>query len=53
VTLWWGEDDTVCVPAIGRDFEQTLPNATLRVVPGTHQLIFSRWRDILADAAER
>jgi pimeloyl-ACP methyl ester carboxylesterase len=49
VTLWWGERDTVCPPPIGRDFEQRLPNATLRVVEGTHQLLFSRWREILED----
>lgn len=51
VTLWWGEADTVCVPSIGREYERSLPNATLRLEPGTHQLLFSRWRDILADAA--
>jgi pimeloyl-ACP methyl ester carboxylesterase len=51
VTLWWGEDDTVCIPAIGRDFERLLPNATLRLEAGTHQILFSRWRDILEDAA--
>ncbi len=51
VTLWWGEDDTVCVPSIGRDYKRSLPDATLRLEPGTHQILFSRWRDILADAA--
>jgi pimeloyl-ACP methyl ester carboxylesterase len=51
VTLWWGERDTVCPPPIGRDFEQRLPNATLRLVEGTHQLLFSRWRDILEDVS--
>jgi pimeloyl-ACP methyl ester carboxylesterase len=51
VTLWWGERDTVCPPPIGRDFEQRLPNATLRLVDGTHQLLFSRWRDILEDVS--
>jgi pimeloyl-ACP methyl ester carboxylesterase len=53
VTLWWGERDTVCPPPIGRDFEQRLPNATLRLVDGTHQLLFSRWRDILEDVSGR
>jgi pimeloyl-ACP methyl ester carboxylesterase len=52
VSLWWGEDDRVCPPSIGRDYERALPNATLRIVPGTHQLLFSRWRDILADAVQ-
>ena len=51
VTLWWGDADTVCAPAIGRDYERALPNATLRVEPGTHQILFTRWRDILEDVA--
>jgi len=49
VTLWWGDADTVCPPSIGHEYARALPNATLRVVPGTHQLLFARWRDILAD----
>jgi pimeloyl-ACP methyl ester carboxylesterase len=48
VTLWWGERDTVCPPSIGRDYARRLPNATLQLVDGTHQLLFSRWREILA-----
>jgi pimeloyl-ACP methyl ester carboxylesterase len=51
VTLWWGDRDTVCPPSIGHDYERVLANAELRVVEGTHQLLFQRWRDILADAA--
>ena len=51
VTLWWGERDHVCPPSIARDFERRLPNAELRLVDDTHQLLFSRWREILADAA--
>jgi pimeloyl-ACP methyl ester carboxylesterase len=51
VSLWWGEDDRVCPPSIGRTYERELPNASLRIVPGTHQLLFSAWREILADAA--
>jgi pimeloyl-ACP methyl ester carboxylesterase len=50
VTLWWGDGDAVCPVAIAEDYANVLPNSTLRVVPGTHQLLFSRWRDILADA---
>jgi pimeloyl-ACP methyl ester carboxylesterase len=49
VTLWWGDRDVVCPPAIAADYAAVLTNATLRVVPGTHQLLFSRWRDILTD----
>ena len=51
VTLWWGLSDHVCPPSIAYDYARTLPDATLRLVEGTHQLLFSRWRDILADAA--
>jgi pimeloyl-ACP methyl ester carboxylesterase len=51
VTLWWGESDRVCPPSIARDYERELPQATLRLVEGTHQLLFARWRDILADTA--
>ena len=53
ITLWWGErDDTTPVP-IAHDFERRLPDVTLKLVDGTHQLLFSRWREILADAAPR
>jgi pimeloyl-ACP methyl ester carboxylesterase len=51
VTLWWGERDTVCPPPIGHDFERRLPSATLRLVDGTHQLLFTRWREILEDVS--
>jgi len=51
VTLWWGERDTVCPPSIGRDYEQRLPNATLRLLDDTHQLLFSHWREILSDVS--
>ncbi|HEX7083968.1 MAG TPA: alpha/beta fold hydrolase [Gaiellaceae bacterium] len=51
VTLWWGESDHVCPPSIARDYARALPNAELRLVEGNHQLLFARWRDILADAA--
>ena len=51
VTLWWGERDTVCPPSIGRDYERRLPNASLRLVDGTHQVLFSRWREILQDVS--
>jgi pimeloyl-ACP methyl ester carboxylesterase len=51
VTLWWGDADDVCPPPIGEDYAAALPHAELRLVPGTHQVLFSRWRDILADAA--
>lgn len=49
VTLWAGDEDTVCPPAISEALAARLPNATLKVVEGTHQLLFPRWREILAD----
>lgn len=51
VTLWWGRDDRVCPPPIGAAFAERLPRAELRLVDGTHQLLFSRWRDILVDVS--
>ena len=51
VTLWWGSGDRVCPPSIGERYARELPDAELRIVDGTHQLLFARWRDILADAA--
>jgi pimeloyl-ACP methyl ester carboxylesterase len=51
VTLWWGRDDRVCPPPIGDAYAARLPQTELRLVDGTHQLLFSRWRDILADVS--
>jgi pimeloyl-ACP methyl ester carboxylesterase len=51
VTLWWGTRDTVCPPPIADAFAERLPNAELRLVDDTHQLLFSRWREILADVS--
>ena len=51
VTLWWGEHDRVCPPSIAHDYERRLPNATLRLLDDNHQLLFTRWREILQDAA--
>ena len=51
MTLWYGERDTITPPSIGRDFERDLPNATLRLVDDGHQLLFSRWTDILRELA--
>ena len=52
VALWWGTGDTVTPPSIAADFERRLPHPELHLVDGTHQLLFSRWREILADAAQ-
>jgi pimeloyl-ACP methyl ester carboxylesterase len=51
VTLWFGERDTTCPPTIAHDLFQRLPNAKLRLVDHTHQLLFTCWREILADVA--
>ena len=51
VALWWGEGDFVCPPSIAEEYARRLPSSTLHLVDGTHQLLFSRWRDILADVA--
>lgn len=53
VTIWWGGRDRVCPPPIAHAYERLLPDATLRLVDDTHQLLFSRWREILADASVR
>ncbi len=51
VTLWWGERDRVCPPVIAEEYARRLPQTTLRLVDDTHQLLFSRWREILADVS--
>ena len=51
VALWWGRGDSVCPPSIGEAFAARLPQAELHLVEGTHQLLFARWRDILADVS--
>ena len=51
VTLWWGERDTVCPPSIARVFEQRLADATLHLTDDTHQILFTRWRELLADVS--
>jgi pimeloyl-ACP methyl ester carboxylesterase len=48
VTLWWGERDAVCFPSIAEAYLERLPRAELRLVDDTHQLLFGRWREILA-----
>lgn len=53
VTVWWGSRDVVTQPPIADAYVERLPNATLRIVDDGHQLLFSRWREILADAAPR
>ena len=52
VALWWGKQDHVTPPSIARDFARRLPDSELHLVDGTHQLLFARWREILAAAAQ-
>jgi pimeloyl-ACP methyl ester carboxylesterase len=49
--MWWGERDRVCPPSIAPVYAERLPNATLRLVDATHQILFSHWREILADVS--
>jgi pimeloyl-ACP methyl ester carboxylesterase len=50
VAIWWGERDTICPAPIAHEYDRRLPNATLRLVDDDHSILFSRWREILADA---
>jgi pimeloyl-ACP methyl ester carboxylesterase len=52
VALWWGNQDEVTPPSIAHDFARRLPHSELHLVEGTHQLLFARWREILAAAAQ-
>ena len=49
VSLWYGAQDRVCPADIGRDLARRIPGASLTVVDDGHQLLFSRWRDLLAE----
>jgi len=53
VTLWWGAHDGATPPAIAQEFATRLPDATLKLVDDNHLILFSRWREILADATPR
>lgn len=53
VSVWWGTRDTVTPPAIADEYMRRLPDATLKLVDDHHALLFSRWREILADATPR
>jgi pimeloyl-ACP methyl ester carboxylesterase len=49
VSLWYGARDRVCPASIGHDLAARIPGARLTVVDEGHQLMFSRWRELLAD----
>ena len=53
VTVWVGSRDTTCPPSFGDVYAERLPSATVRLVDDGHQLLFTRWREILADAAQQ
>lgn len=53
VTLWWGTRDTATPAPIAHEYARRLPDATLKLVDDGHQILFSRWREILADAMPR
>jgi pimeloyl-ACP methyl ester carboxylesterase len=50
VSLWYGERDHVCPPAIGDDLAARIPGSRLTVVEDGHQLLFTRWRGLLEEA---
>ena len=52
VALWWGQEDVVCPPAIAHAYLERLPQADLHLVDGTHQVLFTRWREILAGVVQ-
>lgn len=53
VAVWWGSRDVITRPEIADAYVERLPDAVLRIVDDGHQVLFSRWREILADATPR
>ena len=52
VTLWWGKSDSVCPPVDRRGVRgAAAARRSSTSSTATHQLLFSRWRDIVASAA--
>ena len=41
----------MCPPPIARVYEERLPDATLHLTDDTHQILFTRWRELLADVS--
>jgi pimeloyl-ACP methyl ester carboxylesterase len=51
--LWQGENDPNVTPRMGRYFAETIPDCHATFVPGAgHMMIFSHWREIVAQVAE-
>jgi pimeloyl-ACP methyl ester carboxylesterase len=53
VSVWCGTRDNVFPPGIGEVYATRLPSATVQLLDDTHQMLFNRWREILADAAQQ
>jgi pimeloyl-ACP methyl ester carboxylesterase len=51
VTIWYGTRDRVTPSHLGLMFALLLPDAFLHEVDASHQVLFSHWREILADVA--
>jgi len=50
--LWYGDDDRLVPPAVGRYLESVLPNASLTVCPSEgHLLYHTHWEEILKTLA--
>jgi pimeloyl-ACP methyl ester carboxylesterase len=50
IRLYYGADDVITPPQMGRYLEATLPNGMLTVFPGEgHTLVFTRWAELLGD----
>lgn len=51
--LWYGSNDDVTPPALGRWLADRIPHARLEVVDGAgHYLVLTRWERLLAEVAE-
>lgn len=54
VTLWYGTDDTVYPPDIGRELAARIPAAHLEVVDGaTHLVLLTHWSTLLDSLARQ
>jgi hypothetical protein len=51
VSVYWGCDDTACVPAMGEYISNTLKNSTVHpITSASHMVMFSEFDKILQDA---
>lgn len=48
VSIWHGDDDTVCPPLIGRWLADAIPEAQLRALPGAgHFAVYPYWHNVV------